>query len=99
VARRSPRGGRAPLLLPEEAVYDEEIAVLRAALGQRRAELDSGTVAILERNIGVIDAAIRQSREALARDPRSPFLGEQLSRALDRKVHLLRTAAALPART
>jgi hypothetical protein len=47
----------------------------------------------------VIDAAIEQSRAALAADPRSAFLGAQLGRALDRKVGLLRTAATLPART
>jgi hypothetical protein len=99
-----PRGGatlvagRAPRVAAE-AVYAQEITALRAALDQRRGELDSATVAILERNLGVIDAAIQESRAALARDPRSPFLGDQLSRALDRKVHLLRRAAALPART
>jgi uncharacterized membrane protein YccC len=86
-------------VLPAQAVYDEEIALLRAALAERRDELDTATVAIVERNIAVIDAAIRQSREALARDPRSSFLSDQLGRALDRKVQLLRTAAALPSRT
>ena len=82
-----------------EAVYDQEITELRALLTRRRAELDPETVAILERNLGVIDAAIRQSREALEGDPRSPFLGHQLTRALDKKVQLLRTAVSLPSRT
>ena len=36
------------------------------------------------------------SRAALARDPHSPFLGDQLTRALGQKVDLLRTAALLP---
>jgi hypothetical protein len=96
VSRRpaEPRG-----VLADEAIYDQEIALLRDALQLRREELDPATVEVLERNIAVIDTAIRQSREALARDPRSAFLGGQLGRMLDRKVQLLRTAAALPART
>ena len=54
---------------------------------------------MLEHNIQIIDEAIAQSRAALARDPRSRFLGEQLDDALDKKLELLRTAALLPART
>jgi hypothetical protein len=69
---------------------------MRTAVGARRSELDSSTVAVLERNLLIIDEAIRQSREALARDPNSPFLGRALTTALDRKLELLRTAALLP---
>ena len=55
---------------------------------------------LLHKNeIVAIDQAIRQSREALARDPRSRFLDQQLNSALDKKVELLRTAALLPSRT
>lgn len=88
-----------PVALAGEAVYDQEIASLRAVLQRRRAELDPSTVEVLERSMNVIDAAIEQSRAALAADPRSPFLGDRLSHALDQKVQILRTAAALPART
>ena len=84
---------------PGAATYDREIAQLRRVLQQRRADLDSGTVAVLERNLKVIDDAIAQSRAALARDPRSRFLGQQLERTLDQKLELLRTAALLPARS
>jgi hypothetical protein len=85
-------------LVAAAATYDREIASLRAIVTRRRADLDSGTVAVLERNLRIIDQAIAQSRAALARDPRSQFLGEQLTRALDSKVELLRTAALLPQR-
>ena len=51
---------------------------------------------MLEESLRVIDRAIAQSRDALARDPASQFLGEQLTRTLDAKVQLLRTAALLP---
>jgi hypothetical protein len=73
--------------------------MLQEIVRSRRAQLDSGTVAIIERNLGIIDAAIAQSKAALARDPASQLLGEQLTHALDKKVELLRTAAMLPLST
>lgn len=79
--------------------YDGEIAQLQRVLAERRSELDPATVAVVERNLQIIDAAINQSRTALARNPRSRFLAEQLGATLDRKVELLRTAALLPSRT
>jgi len=77
------------------AAYDREIAALREIVRERRTELDSSTVRVLEQSLTVIDRAIAQSRAALARDPSSQFLGEQLTRALDSKVELLRTVALL----
>jgi len=82
--------------VPGAADYDRAIATLRTAVRERRAELDSGTVAVLERNLRIIDEAIRQSREALASDPGSPLAGRALTKALDRKVELLRTVALMP---
>jgi hypothetical protein len=82
--------------VPAAAAYDREIAALRAVVRERRGELDSATVAVLVRNLGIIDAAIAQSRAALARDPHSQFLGDQLTRALGHKVELLRTVALMP---
>jgi hypothetical protein len=82
-----------------DAVYDREIEMLQTIVSKRRTGLDSSTVAIIEKNLRIIDAAIQQSRAALARDPASRLLGEQLTHALDKKVELLRTAALLPAST
>lgn len=86
-------------LSPAEATYEREIVSLRRILRERRGELDPSTAVVLEENLKVIDRAIAQSRAALARDPRSRFLNQQLNSALDKKVELLRTAAMLPART
>ena len=47
----------------------------------------------------MIEQAIFQSRQALAADPASGFLRDQLNKQLDRKVEVLRTAALLPARS
>ena len=71
--------------------------MLQRIVGQRKTQLDSSTVAIIEKNLQIIDAAIGQSRAALAKDPASLLLSEQLTHALDKKVELLRTAALLPA--
>jgi hypothetical protein len=79
--------------------YDTEIAQLDSAVLLRRGELDTTTVKIIEKNLLVIDKAIAENRAALAKDPHSRFLNEQLTRVLDQKVGLLRTAALLPART
>jgi len=73
--------------------------MLQRIARSREAQLDSSTVTVIERNLRVIDAAIEQSRAALARDPASGSLSDQLTRVLDKKVKLLRTAALLPAST
>ena len=82
-----------------ERTYDLEIARLRGIVNTRRSRLDPYTVSVIERSLSVIDQAIAESRAALAKDPASGFLSEQLNNALDKKVQLLRTAAMLPART
>jgi len=82
-----------------DLVYGREIDMLQRIVSQRRTQLDSSTVAIIERNLKIIDAAIEQSRAALASDPASRMLDQQLTHALDKKVELLRTAAMLPAST
>ena len=82
-----------------DLVYGREIEMLQSIVSRRRTQLDSSTVAIIEKNLQIIDAAIAQSRAALARDPASHMLDQQLTHALDKKVELLRTAAMLPAST
>jgi hypothetical protein len=91
--------GAERLMEAAEPVYDREIGKLRTIVRERRSSLDPKTVAVLEQSIAVIDSAIAQSRAALAKDPASGFLAEQLNRSLEKKVELLRTAALLPART
>jgi anti-sigma factor RsiW len=79
--------------------YDREIARLRALIEQRRNQLDPVTVAIIEKNLLVIDSAILECKKAIARDPSSRFLIEALNQSLQTKVELMRTAALLPVRT
>lgn len=81
------------------APQSREIDRLRTIFARNRGQLDPRTAAIIEANLKVIDDAIAQSREALAQDPASRFLNNQLNTALDKKLDLLRTAAMLPSRT
>ena len=81
------------------ADYDKEIRQLGALLESRRNQMDPATVAVIERNLQVIDAAITESRLAILRDPASRFLIESLNQSLQMKVELMRTAAMLPSRT
>ncbi len=95
-----PRGTvRNASALSSEQLYDQEIAHLQTIVRERRSLLDSTTIAVIQRNLAIIDSAIAQSRAALAADPNSRFLNEQLNSVLGQKVELLRTAALLPART
>lgn len=97
--RGSSSSRRVAAAVAAKTTYDREIDALRRIVRERRSQLDPATLAVLERNIAVIDEAIAQSRAALTRDPRSRFLDDQLNSALDKKLDLLRTAALLPART
>jgi hypothetical protein len=82
-----------------DIAYGDEIARLQNVITKRRNELDPATVTVIEQSLKIIDAAVRQSRAALARDPKSGFLTDQLNNALDKKIELLRTVALLPSRT
>jgi hypothetical protein len=80
---------------PDEVVYDKEISMLQRMRRRRTDELDASTAAVIERNLRIIDSEIAQIRAALQKDPGSPVLGDQVSRALELKVELLRRVAML----
>ena len=88
-----------PAASNSDVAYGKEIAMLQRIVSQKKTQLDSTTILVIERNLQIIDAAIEQSRAALAKDPASMLLSQQLSHALDKKVELLRTAAMLPSST
>jgi hypothetical protein len=92
-----PRPGVAavPVANFADAQYDAAVADLQSALEAGRGRLDRETIAILERNLAVIDAAIEQARAALESDPSNGYLNSHLADARRRKLALLRRAAAL----
>ncbi len=69
-----------------------ELASLEAAVLEARDDLDPNTVRVLERNLGIIEQAIEDSRRALAQDPENEFLVEHLHRVYERKIEYLRDA-------
>ena len=79
-----------------EQTFDREIGAMRTIVDARRKELDPVTVAVLEKNLKLIDAAIAESKAALAKDPASAFLLDRLTYAYDTKLQLLRGVARIP---
>ena len=87
-----------PVVLPAamtDAHYDEAIADLERALDAGRNELEPATITILESNLAAIDKAIGETRAALADDAANVYLNGHLADARQRKLALLRRAAAL----
>ena len=75
-----------------ELDYARATDELTGALAAEDARLEPTTVVLLERNLGVIDAALRESREALARDPGNVDLRGLVASAAREKIELLRWA-------
>ena len=82
-------------VLAVEADYEAAATDLARVLEARRDQLQPETVAIVERNLPVIDEAIAEARIALARDPANPELSERLLGVHAMKVDLLQRAVKL----
>lgn len=82
-----------------DAQYDAAVGDLERALKDGRGRLDASTVAIVERNLQIIDQAIAQARAALAADPADTYLSDHLIETQRHKLDLLRRAAALAEET
>jgi len=80
-----------------QADFDRATSELGLILAAERERLRPETIALLERNLAVIDAAIAESRAAVARDTASAELRRFYVAAARQKVELLRWAARLAA--
>jgi hypothetical protein len=78
-----------------DAQYDAAVVDLERVLLEQRERLDPRTVIVLERNLRIIDDAIREARQALATDPANALLNAHLAGARQRKLDLLRRAAQI----
>ena len=78
-----------------ERTYDAAVADLRAVLDSGRGRLDSTTVAVLERNLAIVDSAVADAQRAVQSDPNNVYLNTYLARTMRRKIDLLRQAATL----
>jgi tetratricopeptide (TPR) repeat protein len=75
--------------------YAAAVASLERVLARGRNRLDTATVRVIEKNLGIIDRAIRDAQSALAADPANSYLNLHLAKEMRRKLELLRQAAAL----
>lgn len=82
--------------LDAATAYGNEISRLRTIFDEQSELLDPRTQAILSNSLKTIDSAIAEARAALANDPASQFLSQQLSRSLEKKLGVLRMAVLLP---
>jgi len=80
-----------------QADFDRATSELGLSLAAERGRLRPETVALVERNLAVIDAAIAESRAALARDPANAELQRLWAAAARQKVELLRWATRVAA--
>jgi hypothetical protein len=78
-----------------ESQYAAMSEDLTGALEQARSRLSPETVATIERNLRIIDVALDETRQALAKDPGNSALGQMVVAAWRQKVDLLRRATAL----
>lgn len=76
-----------------QADYEQAAAELSQTLAAERGRLRPETVTVIERNLRIINAAIAESRAALARDPGNAELRHLFAAAFRQKVELLRWAA------
>jgi anti-sigma factor RsiW len=75
--------------------YAAAVSDLERVLQQNRGRLKSTTVQVIERNLATIDSAIAQAQRALAADSSNVYLNSHLAETRQRKLELLRQAAAL----
>ena len=78
-----------PVLAAAERDYEAAANALLEALQQRRARLQPEDLASVEANLDVIDRALAEVRQALARSPESPELGRMLVSTHRKKVEVL----------
>ncbi len=79
---------------PSEHEYAENLAGLRRAV-HGRLTADPRLLDVIEENLATIDVAITQLREALVRTPGDADLRSRIATAQQRKLTVLRQAAAL----
>lgn len=96
VAASAPSSSLTPVWMAEgERQYVESARELSAALDAARPRLSADAIAIVERNLAVIDSAIAESRAVLRQDPENRVLLEVLTGTHRQKLDLLRRAAQL----
>jgi anti-sigma factor RsiW len=75
--------------------YQKAIAGLEQVAREGQGSLDTQTAAVLQKNLGIVDQAIRESRAAVKAQPTSDTARSSLFEALRQKVELLQATVTL----
>jgi anti-sigma factor RsiW len=86
-------------LASAEDGYTRSVETLQRVLDERRDSLAPSTIATVERSLRIVDSAIVEARDALARDPANRALAALFASNYERKIDLLRRATELAPRT
>ena len=78
--------------------YEAARAQLLAALAARRGSLSPATLKVVNENLAIIDRAVAEMEQALARDPGNRELPALLVTAYRQEIDVLRRATGIPAR-
>ena len=78
--------------------YESARRQLHAALDARRGSLSPATLKVVDENLTVIERAVREMEDALARDPGNRELPALLASAYRQELDVLQVAAGIPAR-
>ena len=78
-----------------EQDLDHAVADLETLLEAGRTKLSPETIATIENNLKIVDAAIEEARVALEQDPNSEFLNAYLAESMRRKMSLVRQSTSI----
>lgn len=92
LAELRPRGGVSTTFAAEQARYAAASATLAQALARDPGTLSPATRAVVERNLAIVDLAIREAESALAGDPGNGALEQMLVARYEQRLALLRHA-------
>jgi hypothetical protein len=84
-----------PVLAAAERQYEDAANALLEALQKRQAQLQPETLAVVRKNLEVIDRALAEVREELVRNPSNPELSRMLVATHRKKVDVLRRVVKL----
>ena len=90
----TPGTGTAPIVSVADSsrAYEEEVRSLLDELELRRSTMRPATAASVDRDLRIIDGAIDELTDALARDPDNPALRQLLAASYRQKRDLLKQA-------
>ncbi len=74
---------------------DAQIRQLEQMLLAGETQLDPATIAVLRRNLLIIDQALAEARAAMRSDPANPYLNRHYANTVQKKLELLRQAGSI----